>query len=79
MFGPVHINTIAIWLILRIYDAYNGHSGYMFSWTPIQILPFCTYEDFHDFHHSHNCGNFSSQLRIWDILFGTNQRFKEYK
>lgn len=79
LFGPVHVTTAIIWIILRMYDAENGHSGYIFSWTPIQVLPFCANDDFHDFHHSHNCGNFSSQLRIWDIFFGTNRNFKDYK
>ena len=78
-FGEIHITIVTIWMILRMYDAHNGHSGYNFSWTPIQILPFCANDDFHDFHHSHNCGNYSSQLRIWDIVFGTSKPFKEYK
>jgi sterol desaturase/sphingolipid hydroxylase (fatty acid hydroxylase superfamily) len=79
LFGPLHVNTVVIWSILRTLDAYNGHCGYSFSWCPIQILPFCAHEDFHDFHHSHNCGNFSSQLRIWDIVFGTNSNFNKHK
>lgn len=77
--GPVHVSTAVIWTALRIYDAYNGHCGYMFSWTPIQVLPFCANDDFHDFHHSHNVGNFSSQLRIWDIICGTSRNYKTYK
>lgn len=42
LYAPMHINTAIIWIILRMFDAYNGHSGYMFSWTPLQLLPFCT-------------------------------------
>jgi sterol desaturase/sphingolipid hydroxylase (fatty acid hydroxylase superfamily) len=66
-------------MILRIYDGYNGHSGYNFSWTPLQLLPFCTNDDFHDFHHSHNCGNYGSQFRFLDTIFNTNKPFRDFK
>lgn len=79
LFGPVHITTIVIWMMLRMFDAYNAHSGYSFSWAPVQLLLFCTNDDFHDFHHSHNCGNYSAIFRIWDILFGTTVAFRNHK
>jgi sterol desaturase/sphingolipid hydroxylase (fatty acid hydroxylase superfamily) len=67
LFGPTHIITIVIWMILRMYDGYNAHCGYKFSWSALQLLPFCTNDDFHDFHRSHNCGNYSAMFRFWDI------------
>ena len=79
LYAPLHVSTAVIWIITRMLDAYNSHSGYMFSWTPLQLLPFCTNDEYHDFHHSHNCGNFSSQFRYLDILFGSNKDFREYK
>lgn len=79
LYAPMHISTILIWGILRMWDANQGHCGYVFSWAPLQLVPFCANDDFHDFHHSHNCGNFASQLRIWDTLFGTNKAFRDYK
>lgn len=79
LYAPIHISTAIIWVILRTWDAYNGHSGYIFPWSPLQLLPFCAYDDFHDFHHSHNCGNYSSQFRYLDTIFGTIKPFKAYK
>ena len=79
LFGPLHLSTVIIFVVLRIYDANNGHCGYNFSWTPLQILPFCANDEFHDFHHSRNSGNYGSQLRIWDSTFGTNREFRKHK
>jgi sterol desaturase/sphingolipid hydroxylase (fatty acid hydroxylase superfamily) len=79
LYAPFHVSTAVIWLVLRLWDAHNGHSGYVFSWTPLQLLPFCANDDYHDFHHSHNCGNYTSQFRYLDTIFGTNRKFKEYK
>jgi sterol desaturase/sphingolipid hydroxylase (fatty acid hydroxylase superfamily) len=71
--GPFNLSTFVIWVIFRILDAYNGHCGYVFSWTPLQLLPFCTNDEFHDFHHTQNCGNYGSHFRFLDSLFGTNR------
>lgn len=79
LYAPMHVSTAVIWMVLRFWDAYNGHCGYVFSWAPLQLLPFCTNDDFHDFHHSHNSGNYGSQLRYLDTIFGTNKSFKNYK
>jgi sterol desaturase/sphingolipid hydroxylase (fatty acid hydroxylase superfamily) len=76
LFGPIHFSTIIIWNLLRLYEGYTSHSGYMFSWSPSQILPFCANDGYHDFHHSHNCGNYGAQLRIWDVVFGSSKPFK---
>ena len=62
-----------------MHDAYSGHCGYMWSWNPTQILPFCTNDEFHDFHHSQNCGNYGGHFRFLDTFFGTNKIFNEYK
>lgn len=77
--GPMNISTLVIWLIFRMLDAFYGHCGYNFSWTPLQLLPFTTYDDFHDFHHSSNSGNYGSHFRFWDSLFGTMNTFRKYK
>lgn len=79
LFGPIHFSTIIIWNLLRLYEGYASHSGYMFSWNPSQIIPFCANDGYHDFHHSHNCGNYGAQLRIWDIVCGTSKPFNEFK
>ena len=79
LYAPLHVSTAVIWIILRMWDAFNGHCGYVFSWAPLQLLPFCTNDDYHDFHHSHNAGNYGSQFRFLDTIFGTNHNFKSYK
>jgi len=79
LFGPLHINTLVFWYIFRMWDAHSGHCGYIFPWTPLQLLPFCTQDEFHDFHHTRNFGNYGSHFRFWDSLFGTNKAFREYK
>lgn len=79
LYGPMHISTVVIWFVLRIWDANIGHSGYNFSWAPLQLLPFCTNDEFHDFHHTTNSGNYGSHFRFWDILFGTNKDFIKFK
>ena len=77
--GPFNISTFVIWLIFRMWDAYNGHCGYVFSWAPIQLLPFVTNDEFHDFHHTQNSGNYGSHFRFWDSLFNTNKVFRDFK
>lgn len=78
LFGPIHMNTRIIWTLLRIWDACNGHCGYKFSWAPLQLIPFCASEDYHDFHHSNNSGNYAGQFRILDSLFGYNEDFWQH-
>ena len=79
MYAPLHISFIVSFLALRVSDNNGTHCGYNFSWIPIQALPFCANEDFHDYHHSHNVGNFAPLFRTWDTLFGTNESFRIYK
>lgn len=79
LYAPLHINTLVIWYIFRVWDANQGHCGYVFPWTPLQLMPFCTNDEFHDFHHTRNSGNYGSQFRFWDSLFGSNSDFRAYK
>jgi plant 4alpha-monomethylsterol monooxygenase len=79
MFGIIHMNTRIIWTLLRMWDAYNGHCGYMFSWAPLQLLPFCASEDYHDFHHSSNSGNYAGQFRLLDSFLGYNEDFWQHR
>lgn len=78
-YAPVHITTALSWAFLKILNNHDQHSGYAWPWSPQQLVPFCSYDDYHDFHHSHNVGNFSAQIRIYDVIFGTDKAYKEYK
>ena len=79
LFGPLHLTTLVSWFVLRIWDANSAHSGYNFSWAPIQLLPFCTNDEFHDYHHTKNVGNYGSHFRIWDTVFSTNASYRKFK
>lgn len=79
LYAPMHINTAIFWFVTRVFDAFTAHSGYMFSWAPVQLLPFCTYDDYHNYHHVNNSGNFSSRFRYLDILFGSYNDFRQFK
>ena len=77
--APLHVTTMTLWIIYRTWDGFNSHSGYNFTWDFVQVLPFCTNDDFHDFHHTFNAGNLSSTFRFWDCVFATNKDFQAYE
>jgi sterol desaturase/sphingolipid hydroxylase (fatty acid hydroxylase superfamily) len=79
LISPLHITTLTIWFMLRICDVNIAHSGYKFPWAPIQLLPFCTNDEFHDYHHTRGYGNYGSFLRVWDSVFGYNREFRTIK
>jgi sterol desaturase/sphingolipid hydroxylase (fatty acid hydroxylase superfamily) len=69
---PVHLLTVWIWLIIRIWESVDAHSGYNLPfWFPHKLiygggsLP-------HDLHHSKNSGSFATFFEHWDKLFKTN-------
>jgi sterol desaturase/sphingolipid hydroxylase (fatty acid hydroxylase superfamily) len=66
----VHFITYACWIIIRLAETADGHSGYEFPWSPFRILPMTTSATYHDFHHLKNIGNYSSVFRTWDTIFG---------
>lgn len=70
-----HFSTFMMWLVIRIFETIDGHSGYEFSWSPYRLLPFSGSSEYHNFHHSHNVGTFSSFFTYWDTLMGTNKEF----
>jgi len=71
----VHIVTVVMSLSIRIIQAVDDHCGYNFPWSPFRLLPFRAPSSYHNFHHSHNVGNYSTLLTIWDTLFGSNKAY----
>jgi len=68
-----------IWIFIRIIKTTEAHSGYEFSWSPLNKLPFFNSADFHNFHHLKFKGNFGSFLTIWDTICGTlNKEYEEF-
>lgn len=69
--GDLHILTMYIWIVLRLFQAIDAHSGYEFPWSLHHFLPFWAGADHHDVHHEKFVGNFASSFRWWDYLLGT--------
>lgn len=79
MTQDLHLFTIQLWIILRLFQAIDSHSGYDFPWSLQHILPFWSGADHHDFHHMAFTNNFSTSFRWWDHIFGTDDKYREYK
>ncbi|KAJ5828160.1 uncharacterized protein N7525_006413 [Penicillium rubens] len=70
--GNLHILTMYIWIVLRLFQAVDAHSGYEFPWSLHHFLPFWAGADHHDLHHEKFIGNYSSSFRWWDYLLDTD-------
>lgn len=77
--GNLHIATMYIWIILRLFQAVDAHSGYDFPWSLRTFLPFWSGADHHDYHHSNFVGCYSTSFRLWDWVFGTEAGFHEHR
>ncbi|KAL3704217.1 hypothetical protein TMatcc_009908 [Talaromyces marneffei ATCC 18224] len=69
--GDLHILTMYIWIVLRLFQAIDAHSGYEFPWSLHHFLPFWAGADHHDVHHEKFIGNFASSFRWWDYVLDT--------
>lgn len=69
--GDLHIFTMYVWIVLRLFQAVDSHSGYEFPWSLHHFLPFWAGADHHDLHHEKFVGNYSSSFRWWDYLLNT--------
>ena len=49
--GGMHIITMYIWIVLRLFQAIDAHSGYQFPWSLNVFFPLWAGADHHDFHH----------------------------
>jgi sterol desaturase/sphingolipid hydroxylase (fatty acid hydroxylase superfamily) len=65
---PVHIGTLWLWLVIRVLETLDGHSGYDFRlWFPHKLIYGAGARP-HDAHHSKFNGNFASFFHHWDRL-----------
>ena len=69
--GNLHLFTVSIWIILRLFQAVDAHSGYEFPWSLHNFLPFWAGADHHDEHHHYFIGGYSSSFRWWDFILDT--------
>jgi len=78
LMGP-HIVTWWCWIVLRITETIDAHSGYSFPLSPFSLLPFQGGSERHFFHHSHNLGSYGSFFNFWDRICGTDRPFVEFQ
>jgi methylsterol monooxygenase len=69
--GQLHILTMYIWIVGRLCQAIDAHSGYEFPWSLHHFLPFWAGADHHDTHHERFIGNYASSFRWWDYMMDT--------
>lgn len=69
--GNLHVLTMYTWIVLRLFQAIDAHSGYDFPWSLHNFLPFWAGAEHHDVHHEKFIGNFASSFRWWDYVFDT--------
>ncbi|KAK4193861.1 fatty acid hydroxylase superfamily-domain-containing protein [Podospora australis] len=69
--GELHLMTMYMWIILRLFQAIDAHSGYDFPWSLRHWLPFWAGADHHDMHHERFIGNYASSFRWWDYCLDT--------
>lgn len=71
-----HLLTLWIWLVFRIFETVEDHSGYDIPWNPTNLIPFWGGAVHHDFHHKTFEGPYSSVFTFWDWVFGTDKSFR---
>jgi len=71
----MHMFTLYTWLIVRVIQTVEVHSGYNFPWSMNNWMPFWGGAKFHDYHHQTFNSNYSSTFIIWDNVFGTTDGY----
>jgi len=66
-----HVVTVYAWVVVRQWEAAEGHCGYHLPFSPLRLLPGHHGADFHDFHHSRLVGNYAGFLAWVDRVAGT--------
>ncbi|RFU24643.1 hypothetical protein B7463_g11697, partial [Scytalidium lignicola] len=69
--GNLHILTMYLWIVGRLFQAIDSHSGYEFPWSLHHFLPFWAGSEHHDVHHEKFIGNYASSFRWWDYVMDT--------
>ena len=69
--GDLHILTMYLWIVLRLCQAIDAHSGYEFPWSLHNFIPFWAGAQHHDVHHERFIGNYASSFRWWDKIMDT--------
>ncbi|CED83720.1 c-4 methyl sterol oxidase [Phaffia rhodozyma] len=75
----LHIFTVYVWVIFKLFQAVEAHSGYDFPWGPRHWIPFWSGAEHHDYHHMAFVNNYSTSFRWWDHLLGTDDKYTAYR
>lgn len=67
----LHLFTITCWIVLRLFQAVDSHSGYDFPWSLNRFLPFWAGAAHHDLHHHYFIGNYASSFTWFDYFLDT--------
>jgi len=79
LYSGIHLITLWVWLVARLWQTVDVHSGYNFPWSPNHFIPFWGGAEFHDHHHMAFLGNYASTFTYCDKLFGTDDRYQAWK
>jgi len=83
LFGPMllsrHVFTLWVWLLLRVFQTVEAHTGYDLPYSPTKIIPFWGGAIFHDYHHETFKGNYASTFTWCDWMFGTSKSYYDRK
>jgi methylsterol monooxygenase len=71
--GDLHILTMYLWIVFRLFQAIDAHSGYDLPFSLHKFFPYWGGADFHDRHHEKFIGNYASSFRWWDWICDTEQ------
>lgn len=67
--------------LCSLYSAESGTNDKYadFPWSLHHIVPFWSGAEHHDFHHMAFTNNYATSFRLWDWVFGTDTKYREYK
>ncbi|KAG5950083.1 hypothetical protein E4U53_005506 [Claviceps sorghi] len=77
--GDLHLITTYTWIVCRLFQAIDAHSGYDFPWSLRHILPIWAGAEHHDVHHEKFIGNYASSFRWWDYFMDTEAGAEAHK
>jgi len=68
-----HIFFFWCWLIARLVQTTDAHSGYFVPLNIFYLIPGYGGSPFHDFHHQNFTGNYGASFIWWDKILGTDR------
>lgn len=77
--GDLHVITMLTWMVFRMIQAIDSHSGYDFPWSLRHWFPLWSGAEFHDYHHEAFVNNYATSFRFWDWLLGTDLKYKAHR